>query len=403
VQKMAAKASFEDAMKAAYRVALCSPEFLYLREPVGPLDDHAVASRLSYFLWNSMPDDELFTAATRGQLKEPAAIKAQALRMLADPKASRFVADFLDQWLDLREIDLTTPDRTLYPEWSPYLRDAILQEPRAFFAEMLKRDSPTRFVIHSDFALTNQRLAEHYLLPAVNGTKLRAVGVPAESHRGGLLTQAAVLKVTANGTTTSPVKRGAWVQRKILGQPPNPPPPDIAAVEPDVRGTTTVRELLAKHRDQAVCASCHSRIDPPGFALESFDVIGGWRDRFRTTAGKDSPDLAKAYPSHLAPDGAFPKHHPIGYRLGLPVDAAGEISDGRKFAGIDEFKKLLLRDERQIARNLVGQLVTYATGAPPNFGDRAAVEDVLSKTATSRHGVRSLILEVVQSPMFRAK
>jgi mono/diheme cytochrome c family protein len=402
LQRVAAKASFEDAMREAYRVALCSPEFLYLREPAGQLDDHAVASRLSYFLWNSMPDDELFALAAKGLLKEPAVLRAQASRMLADPKAARFVADFLDQWLDLREIDLTTPDRTLYPEFGPYLRDAMLTEPRAFFAEMLRRDSPAGFVVHSDFVMMNQRLAEHYRMPAVSGPKFRPVGVPADSHRGGLLTQAAILKVTANGTTTSPVKRGAWVQRKIVGRPPEPPPPDIPAVEPDVRGTTTVRELLAKHRDQPVCASCHSRIDPPGFALESFDVIGGWRDRFRATAGKDMPDL-KAYLAHLGPDGEFPKHHHIGYRLGPPVDANGETADGRKFAGIDEFKKYLLADERQVARNLVGQLVTYATGAPPNFADRAAVEDVLNRTAGNRHGVRSIILEVVQSPMFRQK
>ena len=194
-----------------------------------------------------------------------------------------------------------------------------------------------------------------------------------------------------------------WVQRKIVGRPPEPPPPDIAAVEPDVRGTTTVRELLAKHRDQPVCASCHSRIDPPGFALESFDVIGGWRDRFRATAGNDAPDLARSYPSHVSPSGEFPKQYHIGYRLGLPVDASGELPDGRKFDGIDDFKKSLLSNERLIARNLVGQLVTYSTGAPPNFADRAGVEEVLNHTAGNSHGVRSLILEVVQSPMFRQK
>ena len=402
VQKLAAKVSFEDAMKCAYRVALCSPEFLYLREPAGQLDDHALAARLSFFLWNSLPDDALFEAANKGLLKDPVQLKAQAARMLADPKAARFTADFLDQWLDLRDIDLTSPDRTLYPEYSPYLRDAIVQEPRLFFGEMLKRDSPAGFVVHSDFAVLNQRLAEHYRMPATPGTKFRTVGVPAESHRGGLIAQAAVLKVTANGTTTSPVKRGAWMQRKIVGLPPNPPP-DIAAVEPDVRGAVTVRELLAKHRDNASCAGCHAKMDPPGFALESFDVIGGWRDRFRATAGKDIPDSSKTFLAHLAPDGTFPKHLHVGYRLGLPVDATGELPDGRKFGGIDEFKKLLLSDERSLARNLAGQLTTYATGTPPTFSDRAAVEDVLNRTAGNRHGVRSLILEVILSPMFRMK
>ena len=399
LHRLSAKLSFEDAMKAVYKVALCSPEFLYLREPAGALDDYP---RFPALLLPLELDAGQRTSPPprKGQLKDAAGLKAQATRMLADPKAARFVNDFLDQWLDLRDIDLTTPDRSLYPEWGPYLRDAILQEPRAYFTEMLKRDSPARLIVQSDFIVLNQRLAEHYRLPAVTGMNLRPVNIPADGHRGGILTQAAILKVTANGTTTSPVKRGAWVQRRIVGKPPEPPPPDITAVEPDVRGTTTVRELLAKHRDQTVCASCHSRMDPPGFALESFDVIGGWRDRFRATAGKDIPDLAKMYPSQATPDGTFPMHHHIGYRL----DCRGfGRRNGRRpeVRGHRRVQKLLLHDEPLIARNLVNQLVTYATGAPPSFADRAAVENILKRTANSNHGVSSVILETVQSPMFR--
>jgi hypothetical protein len=197
--------------------------------------------------------------------------------------------------------------------------------------------------------------------------------------------------VTANGTTTSPVKRGAWVLRKIVGQPPEPPPPDVSAIEPDVRGTTTIREMLAKHRSNVSCAACHAKIDPPGFALESFDVIGGWQTRYRSL-GEGDP-VAKEQTGGRG----------VGYKLARKVDAAGRTADGRPFADIEEFKEILLADPRAIARNLVGQLVVYATGAPLGFADRAAVEEILDRTAVTRYGLRSLIHEIVQSPLFLTK
>jgi hypothetical protein len=207
------------------------------------------------------------------------------------------------------------------------------------------------------------------------------------------MTQAAVLKVTANGTVTSPVKRGAWVMRKIVGQPPDPPPGDVPAIEPDVQGATTIRDLLAKHRNNAQCAACHAKIDPPGFALESFDVIGGMQERYRSLNDEgDEVEKSETYFGRKVP-----------YTWGLHVDPAGETADGRSFTDIYGFKKLLLKDPRAIARNVVGQLVVYATGAPVGFADRAAVEKVLDKTAATPYGMRSLIHEIVQSTLFQTK
>ncbi|WP_020471898.1 DUF1592 domain-containing protein [Zavarzinella formosa] len=403
MQRLATGACFEDAMRTAYKAVLCSPDFLFLKEPVGPLDDYAVASRLSYFLWNSSPDETLMKLAAEGKLRDPKIVREQSQRMLNDPKAERFVADFLDQWLDLKDFNQTTPDRGLYPEFQPYLADALRQEPKRFFAELLKNNDSAAKLIDSDFLMVNQRLAEHYGIPGVTGTQFRRIGVPKESHRGGILTQGAVLKVTANGTTTSPVKRGAWVMRKFLGLPPDPPPPDISAIEPDVRGTTTVRELLAKHRDNASCAACHAKMDPPGFALESFDVIGGLRDRYRATQGKDLPVYEKMFVSHLNPAGKFPtNYYHVGFRQGPAVDAAGETVTHEKFNDIDGFKKLLLNDTRLVARNLERQLATYATGAPVGFADRPQIEGMLDR-AGGNFPLRNLIGELVQSELFLNK
>ncbi len=403
LQRLAEGVCFEDAMRTAYKAVLSSPDFLFLREPVGPLDDYAVAARLAFFLWNSIPDETLTKLAAEGKLRDPKTVREQALRMLSDAKAERFVNDFLDQWLDLKDFDQTTPDRTLYPEYQPYLADALRQEPKRFFAELLKNNDSATKLIDSDFLTVNQRLAEHYGLPAVTGTQFKRVAVPKDSHRGGILTQGAILKVTANGTTTSPVKRGAWVMRRLLGLPPDPPPPEITAIEPDVRGTTTVRELLAKHRDNVSCAACHNKMDPPGFALEAFDVIGGFRARYRATQGKDLPGYEKTFASHLDPAGKFPtQFYHVGFRQGPAVDAAGETVAKEKFTDIDGFKLLLMKDTRQVARNLEKQLATYATGAPVSFADRPHIEGMLDR-AGGNFPLRNLIGELVTSELFLNK
>jgi len=385
--------NFTDAMIAAYTAVLCSPEFVYLEEKPGPLDDYALASRLSFFLWNTAPDDELRAVAAQGKLRQPDVLRAQTERLLNSPKSRQFVDAFLDYWLDLRRIQATSPDGELYPDYylDDLLAESALEETQEFFAELLRADFPARNLVASDFAMLNERLAAHYGLPPVQGVALRRVSLPNNSPRGGLLTQASVLKVTANGTTTSPVLRGAWIMERILGQKPPPPPASVPAVEPDIRGAVTIRQQLDKHRNLETCAACHKKIDPPGFALENFDVMGGWRDRYRAT-GDSVPEKG------IAKSG-----QKFAFHYGLPVDPSGELPDGRKFADVREFKRLLLENEKLLARNLARQLTVYATGAPVRFGDRAQIEQILEHASSSHYGVRSLVHEVVQSELFLNK
>ena len=386
--------NFTDAMLAAYTAVLCSPEFVCLEEKPGRLDDYALASRLSFLLWNSSPDAELRQCAEKKLLRNSDVLRSQTERLLQDSKSRRFADAFLDYWLELRNIVETAPDSGLYPDYylDDLLAESALEETQVYFSELLRHDLPARNIVASDFAMLNERLAAHYGLPPVQGVALRRTGLPPNSPRGGLMTQASVLKVTANGTTTSPVLRGAWVMERILGQKPAPPPPNLPAIEPDIRGATTIRQQLEKHRSLASCASCHTKMDPPGFALENFDVMGGWRDRYRAE-GDDAP-----------PEPGIAKSgQKFAFHLALPVDASGALADGRKFKDIREFKELLLTDEKQIARNLAQQLVVYATGAPVRFADREEVERVLERASSSHYGVRSLLHEVVQSELFRNK
>jgi hypothetical protein len=320
-------------------------------------------------------------------------LRVQTERLLADPKARQFVEAFLDYWLDLRRIVATAPDANLYSDYylDDLLTESAQEETRLFFAELLRGDLPARNVVASDFAMLNERLAAHYGLPKVEGIALRRQSLPKDSVRGGLMTQAAVLKVTANGTTTSPVLRGAWIMERILGQKPPPPPPSVPAVEPDIRGAVTIRQQLEKHRTLETCNACHAKIDPAGFALENFDVMGGWRDRYRSEAGGE---LAQG----IAKSG-----QKFAFHYALPVDASGELPDGRKFRDIRELKQLLLADEKQLARNLAKQLAVYATGAPIRFADREPIEEILERASSSHYGVRSLIHELVQSELFLNK
>jgi hypothetical protein len=372
---------------------LCSPEFIGLEEKPGRLNDYALASRLSYFLWNTAPDEALRQKAAARQLRQPAVLRAETDRLLNDPKARQFVEAFLDYWLDLRRMQATAPDAELYSDYylDDLLTESALEETRQFFSELLQGDRPARQLVSADFAMLNEKLAAHYGLPPVHGVALKKTALPVGSVRGGLLTQASVLKVTANGTTTSPVLRGAWIMERILGQKPPPPPPSVPAIEPDIRGATTIRQQLDQHRNIESCAACHRKIDPPGFALENFDVMGGWRERYRSEAGGTlAVGLAKS-------------GQKFAFHWALPVDASGEWMDGRKFTTIQEFKQLLLSDERQIARNLVQQLAVYATGAPVGFADRAKIEALLDRAAARQYGVRTLVHELVQSALFRHK
>lgn len=377
---------FLAAMRTAAIAVLCSPEFLYLKEPAGRLDDLQIASRLSYFLTRGTPDAELLAA----KLTQPAVLRAQTERLLKADTLERFVTDFTDGWLNLREIEFTTPDKQLYPEYDELLLDSMLRETRGFFTELIQNNLSAANIVQSDFAMLNARLARHYGIPGVAGMELRKVKLPADSHRGGVLTQASVMKVSANGTNTSPVVRGIFVMDRILGLEPPPPPPGVPGVEPDIRGATTLRELLDKHRNTESCNGCHKVIDAPGFALENYDVIGGWRDRFRSIDKGDQVSLKI-------------EGRKVRYRLGPPVDAAGELPDGREFASFAELQKLLVADQDRVARCIIEKLLVFATGRPMGFSDRAELDRILTASKAKDHGMRDLLHAVVQSEIFRSK
>ncbi len=386
--------SLEDAMIAGYTAVLCSPEFLCLKEPVGQLDDAAIATRLSLFLWNSQPDTTLRKLASEGQLKDKAVLRQQVDRLLGDDRSRQFIDAFLAYWLDLRKINDTSPDELMYPDYylDDALVDAALAETQLYFQQLIRDDLPARAVIDSDFTFANERLAVHYGLPAIEGVAMRQVSLPADSPRGGLLTQASVLKVTANGTTTSPVVRGAWVNERILGVQNPPPPKSVPAIEPDTRGATTIRQQLLLHRSDASCNGCHAIIDPVGFALESFDVAGGWRDRYRSLGETGE-----------AIEGFGKNGQPFKFRHGPEVDASGNLPSGEEFADIFELKRLLVANERAIAKNLLHQFVIYATGAPMRFSDRVEVEQILDRLASDEYPLKSMLAELVTSDLFLHK
>lgn len=390
--------SYEQAMRVALRGILISPRFLMLDESPGMLDDYALASRLSYFFWSGPPDDELLRLAREGQLSNARVLHQQVDRLLASPRAEQFVSSFVGQWLDLNQIDATAPDPKLYPEYDDLLRSSMVAETQAYFRQMLTQNLPIANLIASDFVMLNDRMAEHYDLSRpfldskgkLYGEEFRRVSLPADSVRGGVMTQAAVLKVTANGTVTSPVLRGAWILRRIIGKPPSPPPP-VNAIEPDTRGAMTIRQQLAKHRDSDTCNRCHREIDPPGFALESFDVLGGFRERYRSVGDGDAPS-EKLHGRDI-----------WEYKLGQPVDCSGQTADGKPFTDIRDFKRLMLTEEKQIVRCLTEKLITYATGSGVGFTDRDEVEQIVTEVQSQDSGLRTLIHEVVASELFLKK
>jgi len=382
-----------EAVLSGYVAALCSPGFLYLDESPGALTGNALATRLSYFLWNAPPDNELRTLAANGSLRRPEILRAQTERLLQHPRSRDFLNAFLDYWLDLRRIGDTTPDQILYPEYylDDLLTESALKETQLFFEELVRGNLPASNLISSNFTMLNFHLAKHYNLPPVDGVAMRKVALPPNHVRGGMLTQASVLKITANGTTTSPVLRGAWIMERILGDPPPPPPPGVPAVEPDTRGATTIRQQLDKHRAIPSCAACHNKIDPTGFALENFDIFGAWRNSYRSTEeGEPVKGIGK-------------NGHAFTFRLSQPVDAAGQLENGARFRNVADLKHLLLQDQRKIARNMVTQWIAYSTGAPVSFGDRAEIERILTAAAKDNYGLRTILHEIIQSRLFTHK
>ncbi len=381
---------FAEAVLAAYKAFLCSGHFLYLHEPVSKDDHFAIASRLSHFLTNTRPDAQLAALASGGKLRDAAILKRETERLIADAGFGRFVKNFTDYWLNLRHVHRDEPDIRLYPEYrfDDYLVDSMESETQAFFTAMIRDNLPATSLIDADFVFVNDRLAKHYQLPAMSGSAMRKAPLPKGSPLGGLLTQAAILKVTANGTTTSPVVRGAWIMERLLGEPPPPPPASVPAVEPDIRGAKTIRDLLALHTKSKSCAACHAKFDPVGLALENFDILGGWRARYRgLEEGERVTGIDRA-------------GHDFAYTLASPVDASGKLLDGRSFQNIRDLKAIFAANPRQLARNLLHQLTLYATGTPVRFSDRTEIEAMLDACAADGYRARDLILALVQSKVF---
>jgi len=383
--------TIEDSLKTAVIAIFCSPNFLYLQETPGQLNDFQLASRLSYFLTRTTPDQELLQLAAAGKLTtDPKTLRAQTERLLKDERHQRFIEDFSDNWLDLREMDFTAPDSQLFPEYDEYLRYSMPLETKEYLRELIRSDLSVTNLVKSDFAMLNSRLAELYELPAVNGSQLQKVSLPSDSVRGGFLTQAAILKVTANGTNSSPVTRGAWVMERVFGQIPPPPPPGIPGVEPDIRGASTLRELLDKHRDSVSCKACHEKIDPPGFALESFNPIGGYRDRYRSLGEGEKVNLQIVGRN-------------VRYRLGPEVDASGHFPDGYEFADFNEFRNHLAQNKPLLAKTWAEKLLTFATGRELGFSDRPMIDEIVNEAAKSDYGIRQMIHLAVASEIFQSK
>lgn len=378
----------QQSLRSSVAAIFCSPDFLYLIEEPGWLDHFDLCSRLAYFLTRTLPDDQLLAA--RNVSSEIDALRHQVERLLDGPHADRFVRDFTDAWLNLRNIEFTSPDKKLFPEYDQFLQDSMLSETRQFVAGLVDQNGSVSELIKSDYAMLNNRLARHYKIAGIHHPEVKRVKLPKGSVRGGLLSQGSILKVSANGTNTSPVVRGVYVMTRILGVEPSPPPPGIPGVEPDIRGSSTLRELLDKHRDSDNCRSCHQVIDPPGFALESFDPIGGWRQKFRSLGHGDRTDIRV--------DGRR-----VQYRIGPEVDASGQLQDGSAFTGYAEFREILTRREDQIAKALITKLLTFATGREMGFSDRPMIQQLVKESKQQGHGVRDMIKLVVCSPAFRTK
>ena len=388
--------SFQDGLRLTLKTALCCPEFLFLDESGDESGDervasHALAARLSYFLWSSTPDDELLRLADRDELRDPQVLQQQVERLLRDPRSKAFAINFTGQWLDLRDIDFTAPDEKLFPEFDELLKISMVSETEAFFQEVLDKDLSIVNFIDSDFVMLNERLAAHYGIEGVRGQTIRKVTLPGDSIRGGVMTQGSVLKVTANGTNTSPVLRGSWVMENLLGVHPSVPPPNVPAIEPDTRGALTLAQQLAKHRDQQSCAVCHDKIDPPGFALENFNAIGGWRQNYRTTGDGERPALRRA---------PFTFNY-VRYKIGPPVDASGETADNTPFHDVRDFKKWMLGDKPAIATGLTRKLMIYGLGRRMGFADRDPVQQIVESAKDQDYGFRDLIHLVVQSKLFQ--
>lgn len=364
-----------EAMKDTIKTILCSPAFLYLdnrTEGVGgsKLTDISFASRLSYFLWSSMPDEELLAAATEGRLRKPETLRVEVDRLLADSRAEAFYEGFLDSWLALRDLGGMPPDRREFDEYyEKDLRPLMLRETRLFTRHLMEENLSVVNFLDSDFTFVNRTMARFYGLPPMKGYEFQKVALK-DKRRGGLLGQASVLTVTANGIETSPVTRGVWVLENLFGTPPSPPPDNVEPLDPDIRGASTIREQLAKHRNVAACNECHRKIDPPGFALENYDPIGRWRDRYNSRK---------------------------------PIDAAAEFANGEAFKGISDFKRILLRREEPFARTVIVKLLTYGAGRRMEAVDRPEIDRLVTESKKAGLGLRDTLGLAVESSILQSR
>jgi len=388
------KPSFEEAIKAALMVVLSSPDFLFLvEEGVGrdaatvastslALNDHELACRLSYFLWSSMPDDALTGLAESGALNRPATLRQQVDRMLADEKSRALVKNFTGQWLRLREVGFNPPAGGIYPRYDDHLEVSMRGETEAFFEHVLRNDLSTLDFLRSDYLAINERLARFYDIPGVKGDHFRAVAVPPDVPRGGLVTQASILSVTSNGTRTSPVWRGVWILENLLGDPPPPPPPNAGDIPPGVPGIdkVTVRQRLQLHREKPQCARCHNKIDSLGFALENFAASGEWRN--------------KEHRIYM---------NPPTQTDGVEIDATARFPDGTEINGVGDLQRELLNREDQFLRCLSSKLYTYAMGRELGFADDEMIDDAVQTMKSNGYTLRSLVHHIVSSDVFRAK
>lgn len=373
------------AIKGTLSAILTSPHFLYVERPwddsledEGLAPEHAdqftLASRLSYFLWSSMPDEELLAVAARGELASPHELRYQTLRMLRDEKARGFVNQFTDSWLRLNKLGSMAPDAEKFKIYHDRnLEPLMKEETRLFFEHILQRNRPIDEFLHADYTFLNRYLADLYSIDGIVGDGFRKIQLPANSQRGGLLSQASILTTTSNGVETSPVVRGIWVLENILGTPPSPPPPDVEPLEPDIRGATTIREQLVKHRKVETCAECHRKIDPLGFAMESFDPIGRHREFYANEAGEVTNE----------------------------VDTAGVLPTGQSFQNMDELKEVLLERKHLFAKCLAEKMLTYALGRELTFGDRATVNKILEDLERRGRGLQDLVELTVTSEAFQ--
>jgi len=375
-RKAQAEEGFEAGIETALSAILVSPQFLFRVEPDPPgvephtayrLNDLELASRLSFFLWSSIPDDELLETAIRGELHKPRVLEKQVRRMLADSRSRNLVSNFAEQWLYLRNLESLTPDLRLFPDFDDNLRQAFRKETELFFESILREDRSVLDLLKADYTYLNERLAKHYGIPNVYGSRFRRVSLEKESERGGLLRQGSILTVTSYATRTSPVIRGKWILENILGTPPPPPLPNVPALKDNtVSATLSVRERLAEHRANSTCASCHNLMDPAGFALENFDAVGRWRT----------------------------------VEEGNPIDVSGGLPDGSKFTGVSGLEQGLRQRPELFAGTLTEKLLTFALGRGVQYYDAPAIRKIVRQAQAEDFRFSSILLGIVSSTPF---